>query len=121
MIRQASVMSRSLALLALLVPLASLTGCGKSEEASCGAVSGHVVSLIRAELAKDGDAQRVKDARANLPTLQNALLEACESKKWNERVRKCIVDAKTTAETRECDPGLQTPTAENAATEDQKR
>ena len=99
----------------------SLSGCGKKDQENCGAVSGHVISLVRAELAKDGDAERVKVARANLPTLQNALLKACEEKKWSQRVRSCITRARTTAETRECDPGLQTPGAKNAAPTDQSR
>tara|TARA_R110002096_G_scaffold143328_1_gene299115 strand:+ start:83869 stop:84243 length:375 start_codon:yes stop_codon:yes gene_type:complete len=105
------------------VALASLaTGaCGKKDEANCAAVSAHVIALARAEQAKDPDADRVKLARANLPTLQNALLQACEKQKWSSAVRECITRAKTPAETRECEPGLQTPAADGAATEVQKR
>ncbi|MCP4445685.1 MAG: hypothetical protein GY811_10150 [Myxococcales bacterium] len=97
------------------------TGCGKKDAADCGAASGHVISLVRAELAKDSDADRAKTARANLPTLQNAILKACESEKWSPRVRKCITSAKAPAETKECAPGLQTPAAESAAPAEQSR
>jgi hypothetical protein len=95
--------------------------CGKKDAANCGAVSAHVIALARAELAKDADADRVKQARANLPTLQNALLQACEAQKWSPVVRQCITRAKTAAETRECEPGLPTPAPEGAAPEVQSR
>lgn len=105
-----SLLAASAALLALLGG-----ACGTQDASNCGAVSAHIVALARAELAKDADADRVKLARANLPTLQNALLQACEAQSWSPVVRQCITRATTVAETKECDPGLQTPVAEPAA------
>ncbi len=106
--------------IAVLLAL-SVGACGKKDANNCGAVSAHVVALARAELAKDGDAKRVKQARANLPTLQNALLQACEKQEWSPVVRQCITRATTAAGTKECDPSLQTPLPEGAATHEQSR
>ncbi len=98
--------------------LLGTSACKKGDEANCGAVSGHVAELLRAELAKDSDPDRVKRARANLPTLQNSLLETCEAQKWTKSVRLCITKAQTAADLEACDPALApgaTPTAESAA------
>lgn len=82
-----------------------LLACGRKDGPDCGKVSSHFIGLVRAELAKDGSSEQVKTASANLPTLQNAILEACEEKKWSRQSRECILSAKTAAETREnCDP-----------------
>jgi len=89
-------------------------GCGKKDPASCRAVAAHVIDMARTELAKDGDADRLKVARANLPTLQNALVVACEDKKWSESSRRCIAEAKTPAETNECDPDVAVPGTQEA-------
>ncbi len=93
----------------LLVALLSASACSKKEKASCSAAAGHVIVLVRAELAKDGDAERLKQAQVNLPTLQNALLQSCEKEKWKPTVRRCIIDAKSAADTKECAPRPSTP------------
>jgi hypothetical protein len=87
--------------------LFSLGACGKKESASCEQVSAHAMKMIEEELAKDGDPDRLKTARANLPTLQNALLKACRVQEWDEASRKCILAAKTAAETTACNPGMK--------------
>jgi hypothetical protein len=107
---------------AVVLPgLLSLGACGKKDPQNCNSVAAHVISLVRSELAKDADADRVKEARANLPTLQNALAQACEEQKWDQASRHCITGATSAAETRECAPGLQTPSTESAATTEQSR
>lgn len=65
------------------------------------------MKMIEEEVAKDGDPDRLKTARANLPTLQNALLKACQVQEWDEASRKCILAAKTAAETTACNPGAE--------------
>lgn len=79
--------------------------CAKKKGPDCGKVSAHFIGLVRAEMAKTGDAERIKTANANLPTLQNAILVACEEKNWSRASRDCITQAKTAAETRDnCEP-----------------
>lgn len=91
-------------LLALIVLPLLIAGCSKKSTADCGKVAAHFIELVRQELAKDGSSEEQEKARANLPTLQSALLETCEESGWSEGVRSCILAAKTAAQTEECDP-----------------
>ncbi len=93
----------------LLLALLSASACSNREEASCSAAAAHVITLVRAELTKDGDAKRLKQAQVNLPTLQNALLQSCEKEKWKPTVRRCIIEAKSAAQTKECAPMPSVP------------
>lgn len=79
-------------------------GCSKEKGPTCGQVASHFMSMLKSELAKDADPERLKTARANLPTLQNALFKACQEQHWDQASRQCILDAKTAAETRACTP-----------------
>jgi hypothetical protein len=79
-------------------------GCKKDEGPSCGQASAKFMSMLDAELARDGDPARQKHARANRPALQDGLLKACENQKWSRLTRQCILDAKTAAETKSCKP-----------------
>ena len=91
----------------ILPALLSLSlGCATKEGPQCAEVSAHYITLVNAELAKDGDPARLKTARANLPTLQNALLKACQQQEWDKKSRQCILDASTADETQECAPAL---------------
>ena len=73
------------------------------------------MSMLDAELAKDGDPERLKTARANRPALQDALLRACEDQKWSLVTRKCMLDAKTAAETKDCVPSSSSESASESA------
>ena len=91
----------------LLIAIAAgstLLSCSKTKATDCGAASAHFSELLRAELAKSADQEELKTARANIPTLQNALYETCQKKKWSQEVRNCILAAKTAADVSACDP-----------------
>lgn len=87
-------------------------GCKKDAGPSCGDASAHVIDLVRSELAKQTSASERQMALANLPTLKDALIRACESQEWPISTRTCIVEAKSAAETEACDPSLGVPASE---------
>lgn len=89
--------------LLLVGGLSATAGCSKSDEKSCAEVAGHIVKMARTELVK-ADAKTRKTANANLPTLQNSLMESCDAQKWPQSSRVCILNAKTVADTVDCKP-----------------
>ena len=97
----------------LIASLASFLGlaCNKPEGPDCGQVSGHFIELVRTELAKQKAGEARRAAQANLPTLKDAMTTACETQKWDRQSRKCILSARSAAETEACDPQLAKPAA----------
>lgn len=91
--------------LAFALTAALATGsCAKSEEIGCKQVASSYIERVRAELARDNDTARTKTARVNLPTLQNAMVTACEEQKWPQSARRCLIEAKSAESAVACDP-----------------
>lgn len=90
--------------LAAALALMAMSGCGKGDATSCKAVAGHVVELLERDVARGGDAERLAEARANLPPLRDALMQSCEDGQWSEAVRRCIAEAQNADELDACDP-----------------
>ncbi len=80
-----------------------LASCGKGDSQNCAKVAGHVATMLRTEVAKASPEEQ-KQARANLPALQNAMLETCEKEKWDRATRNCILQAKLPSDMVQCKP-----------------
>ena len=82
----------------------ALAGCSKDEGPSCPQVAAHFMAILDAELARDGDTERLEAGRTHRPALQDGLLKGCEKQEWSLTTRQCMLDAKTAADTETCAP-----------------
>jgi hypothetical protein len=98
-----------MALSALASGALSTAACSKDKGPTCGQAAAHFMTMLDAELARDGDPERLDTARANRPALQDALLRGCEEQKWSLSTRQCMLDAKSATETKSCVPELIAP------------
>ena len=102
-----------------LSALASLsltaTGCSKEEGPSCGQAAAHFMAILDAELARDGDPERLEAGRTHRPALQDALLKGCEKQKWSLSAKQCVLNAKTVADAKTCAPTSEPSGAAAAA------
>lgn len=94
---------------ALAIGALATAACSKDKGPSCGKAAAHFMTMLDAELAREGDPERLDTARANRPALQDALLKGCEEQKWSLSTRQCILDAKTATETKSCVPEVIAP------------
>ena len=80
------------------------TGCSKDKGPTCSQAAAHFMAILDAELARDGDPERLEAGRTNRPALQDALLKGCEKQKWSLSTKQCMLDAKTAADANTCAP-----------------
>lgn len=101
---------------ALAALAVAASACGKSDGSDCKAVAAHVAELLERDIERGGDAERLAEARLNLPPLRDALVQSCEDGEWSDAVRRCIVDAQSADELDACGPtaGAAAPAAAGA-------
>lgn len=89
----------------------AIVGCSKDEGPSCAQAAAHFMAILDAELARDGDPERLKAGRTHRPALQDSLLKGCERQKWSLSTKQCMLDAKTAADAETCAPQPKPPEA----------
>lgn len=98
--------------LPLLLAL-SAAGCQEDDAVSCREAATAFVTLTRAELEKEGEAQAIEEAEIGLPAVEAQMIESCEEKGWSETMRRCVAEAKGPKALERCDQFL--PTGDAAA------
>lgn len=98
-----------------LLPTLVASSCKDEPGATCRQAAAHYADMVNAELAKEGDAERLQQARRHLPTLQNSIQKTCEAAEWPQSTLECMVGARTVEELTACDPRSQSPSQSSGA------